>query len=59
MVIDHGNNSTATGEPLILYRGERRINGTNVRIVLPPLRDLGFDRQLPPPVPTEEPHKLP
>ena len=59
MVIDHGNNSTATGEPLILYRGERRINGTNVRIVLPPLRDLGFDRQQPPPVPTEEPHKLP
>lgn len=59
MVIDHGNNSTATGEPLILYRGERRITGSNVRITLPPLKDLGFDKHQPPPVPTEEPRKLP
>ena len=59
VVTDHGNNSTATGEPLVLYRGERRITGRNVRIVLPPLRDLGFDKHLPPPVPTEEPRKLP
>jgi lipopolysaccharide export system protein LptA len=58
-VIDHGNNSTATGEPLILYRGERRITGSNVRITLPPLKDLGFDRRQPPPVSTEEPRKLP
>jgi len=59
MVIDHGNNSTATGEPLILYRGQRRIDGTDVRIVLPPLRNLGFDRNQPPPVPTVEPARLP
>jgi lipopolysaccharide export system protein LptA len=59
VVTDHGNQSTATGEPLILYRGQRRIDGTNVRIVLPPLRDLGFDRSQPPPVPTVEPRKLP
>jgi len=59
VVIDHGNNSMATGEPLVLYRRERRITGTNVRIVLPPLKDLGFDQHQPPPVPTEEPRKLP
>jgi lipopolysaccharide export system protein LptA len=52
MVVDHGNNSTATGEPLILYRGDRRIHGTNVRIILPPLKDLGFDKSQPPPAPT-------
>jgi lipopolysaccharide export system protein LptA len=59
VVIDHGNNSRATGEPLILYRRERRITGTNVRIVLPPLKDLGFDQHQPPPAPTEEPGKQP
>ena len=60
VVIDHGNNSTATGEPLILYRGERRITGTNVRIVLPPLKDLGFDQHLPPSAPPpEETPKVP
>jgi lipopolysaccharide export system protein LptA len=59
IVTDHANNTTATGEPLILYRGERRITGRNIRIVLPPLRDLGFDKHLPPPVPTVESPKLP
>ena len=59
MVVDHGNNSTATGEPLVLYRGKRRIDGTNVRIVLPPLKDLGFDKKQPPPAPTIEPPKQP
>ena len=55
MVIDHGNNTTATGEPLVLYRGDRRIRGTNVRITLPPIKDLGFDRRQPPPAPTPAP----
>lgn len=59
MVVDHGNNSTATGEPLVLYRGKRRIDGTNVRIVLPPLKDLGFDKNQPPPTPPAEPPKKP
>lgn len=51
MVVDHGNNSTATGEPLVLYRGKRRVDGTNVRITLPPLKDLGFDKNQSPPPP--------
>ena len=55
MVIDHGNNTTATGEPLVLYRGDRRIRGTNVRITLPPIKDLGFDRRQAPPAPTPAP----
>jgi lipopolysaccharide export system protein LptA len=55
MVVDHGNNSTATGEPLILYRGDRRVRGSNVRITLPPLKDLGFDKKQPPSAPPAEP----
>jgi lipopolysaccharide export system protein LptA len=58
-VVDHGNNTTATGEPLVLYRGQRRVEGTHVRIVFPPVRDLSFDKSQPPPVPTVEPAKLP
>jgi hypothetical protein len=43
----------------VLHRGKRRIDGTNVRIVLPPLKDLGFDKKQPPPTPTIEPPKQP
>ena len=51
VVIDHGNNTVATGEPIVLLRGERRVLGTNVRITLPPIKDLGFDKNTPPPTP--------
>jgi lipopolysaccharide export system protein LptA len=54
MVVDRGNNSTATGEPLILYHGDRRVHGSNVRITLPPLKDLSFDKNQPPPAPPAE-----
>jgi lipopolysaccharide export system protein LptA len=55
MVVDRGNNTTATGEPLILYHGDRRVHGSNVRITLPPLKDLSFDKNQPPPAPPAEP----
>ncbi|MDX2187552.1 MAG: LptA/OstA family protein [Opitutaceae bacterium] len=42
-VIDHGSGSVAVGEPLILFRGERRVQGENIRITFPPIRDLGFE----------------
>jgi len=51
VVIDHGNNTYATGEPLVLLRGERRVLGTNVHITLPAIKDLGFDKNAPPPTP--------
>ena len=43
IVIDHGANITWTGDSLMLLRGERRVLGNNVRLVGPPVRDLGFD----------------
>jgi lipopolysaccharide export system protein LptA len=51
VVIDHGNNTVATGEPIVLLRGQRRVLGTNVNITLPPIKDLGFDKNSPPPTP--------
>ena len=51
VVIDHGNNTVATGEPLVLLRGERRVTGQNVHITLPALKDLGFGKNAPLPEP--------
>jgi|HubBroStandDraft_6_1064221.scaffolds.fasta_scaffold473474_2 lipopolysaccharide export system protein LptA len=51
VVIDHSNNSVATGEPLVLLRGERRVTGQNVRITLPAIKDLGINKNAPPPAP--------
>jgi lipopolysaccharide export system protein LptA len=49
MVTDHGNGAKAIGTELVLLRGERRVQGTNVRFIMPPIKDLGFDKDQPPP----------
>ena len=49
MVTDHGNDSKVLGDELWLLRGQRRVQGVNVRFVLPPIKDLGFDKNQPPP----------
>ena len=49
MVTDHGNDSKVIGDELWLLRGERRVQGTNVRFILPAIKDLGFDKDQPPP----------
>ena len=52
VVTDHGNNTVATGDRLVLLRGERRVTGTHVKIVGPPVKDLGFNPgTLAPPAP--------
>lgn len=43
VVSDRGVGWTWTGDELLLLRGERQVRGTNVRIVGPPVKDLGFD----------------
>lgn len=58
VVIDHGNNSVATGEPIMLLHGEYRVLGTNVRITFPPIKNLGLSKNAPPPAP-ETPATLP
>jgi hypothetical protein len=51
VVTDHGNGTVFAGEPLILYRNQRRVTGEHVHITAPPIRDLGFDKNEPPPKP--------
>jgi lipopolysaccharide export system protein LptA len=41
VIIDHSSGITATGEPLILLRGERAVQGTNVKVTARPIEDLG------------------
>jgi len=48
-VTDHGNGSILTGEPLILFKTQRIARGKNVRITMPPLKDLGYDKNQSPP----------
>jgi lipopolysaccharide export system protein LptA len=49
LVIDRGSNAVWTGEPMELYRGQRMVRGDNVKMTLPELKDLGFDKKEPPP----------
>jgi lipopolysaccharide export system protein LptA len=54
VVKDLANGATATGPRMVLYRGQRRavIEGEESapsRIILPPVKDLGFDKEEPPP----------
>ena len=48
VVIDHSTGINATGEPLILLRGERAIRGSNVKITAPPIQDLSATAALKP-----------
>ena len=59
VVIDSSGPYIATGDRIILLRGERRIFGDNVKFTFPPLKDLGFDKDKPvqPPAPVPAPPK--
>jgi lipopolysaccharide export system protein LptA len=46
-VTDKSNGTTLAGEPLILKQHERQVFGKNVRLVLPAMKDLGFDKKKP------------
>jgi lipopolysaccharide export system protein LptA len=43
--------STVVGERITLYRGQRRATIDKARITLPPMKDLGFPKDAPPPAP--------
>lgn len=49
MVVDHGSEATYVGSQLRLFRGQRRVEGDDVKITLPPIKDLGFDKNEPAP----------
>ncbi len=47
VVIDNVGPYVATGDRIVLLRGERRIFGDNIRLQGPPIRDLGFEKDKP------------
>lgn len=47
VVIDNVGPYVATGDRIVLLRGERRIFGENIRLQGPPIRDLGFEKEKP------------
>ena len=55
VVTDRGNGTVFTGEPLVLYRNQRRVTGEHVRITAPPVKDLGLRQNEPPPPPPGNP----
>jgi lipopolysaccharide export system protein LptA len=64
VVKDLANGATVTGPKMVLYRGERRaeVLGTEesgTRIILPAIKDLGFDKDQKPATPPAEAPKKP
>ena len=64
VVKDLANGATVTGPKMVLYRGERRAEvlgdaETGTRIVLPAIKDLGFDKEQKPATPPAEAPKKP
>jgi hypothetical protein len=64
VIKDLTNGATATGPKMVLYRGERRavIEGAEAdpsRIILPPVKDLGFTKDQKPAAPAAETPKKP
>lgn len=54
MAIDHGSEFKWIGDKLVMLRGERRVMGDNVRVIMPPIKDLGFDKNAPVPKAEDE-----
>jgi lipopolysaccharide export system protein LptA len=42
VVTDRANGSVATGDELVMLKREEKVTGTNVRMVMPPIKDVGF-----------------
>lgn len=43
VITDHSGPYVATGDRVVLLRGERRITGDNIRGTFPPIKDLGAE----------------
>jgi len=44
VVVDHSADVTWNGDKLWMLRGERRVYGDNVHMILPPIKDLSYDK---------------
>lgn len=62
VVTDHGNGSVLAGESITMFRNQRKVLVEHPHGVLPPVKDLGFDKNEPapqPPAPAAAPAKQP
>ena len=55
VVIDHGANTVATGDPIEMYRGQRRVSSSNVHVTFPSIKNLSYDKNAPLPKPEAAP----
>ena len=55
VVIDHVANTVATGDPIEMYRGQRRVSSANVHVTFPAIKNLSYDKTAPLPKPDAEP----
>ena len=49
IIIDRGSGVTWISDPAILLKGDNKVHGENVKIILPPIPDLGADKDAPAP----------
>jgi lipopolysaccharide export system protein LptA len=59
VVIDNTGPYVATGDRIVLLRGERRLFGDNIRLQGPAIRDLGYDKTKPMQAPAPLPRTTP
>jgi lipopolysaccharide export system protein LptA len=52
VLLDRSADTVITGDKLVLLRGQRRVEGENVRVIGPPIRDLGPDAERATPSPS-------
>jgi lipopolysaccharide export system protein LptA len=55
VVVDHATNFATSGERITMLRGQERVEVDKPRLVGPPIKDLGFDRNKPAAVPPPQP----
>jgi lipopolysaccharide export system protein LptA len=47
VVTDRANGTVATGDELVMLKGQEKVTGKQVRIVMPPVKDIGFHTPAP------------
>lgn len=55
VLIDRSTDIITTGEEIVMLRGQRQVEGKNIRISAPPIKDLGADAEDASPAPATQP----
>ncbi len=55
VLIDRSTDIITTGEEIVMHRGQRQVEGKNIRISAPPIKDLGAEAKDAAPAPAGQP----